>query len=102
MKKLLGLAAIITFLTGCASGMSPVGYALITNVDGPITATEGVNATKSGSSCAHNVLGIIGAGNASIAAAKKQGNITKVSTADYSSSGFYPFFGQTCVNVTGE
>lgn len=102
MKKIFGLMAISALLTGCASGMSPVGFALFTNVDGPITATDHVAATKKGSACATNVLGIIGAGDASIYTAKRNGGITKIATADYSSTGFYPIFGRTCVNVAGE
>ncbi|MFD1259842.1 TRL-like family protein [Entomomonas asaccharolytica] len=102
MKKILGLLAISALLTGCASGMSPVGYALFTNVDGPITATDHVASAKNGSACATNVLGIVGAGDASINTAKRNGGISKIATADYSSSGIYPFFGRTCVNVTGE
>lgn len=102
MKKTLGLMAAVLLLTGCASGMSPVGYALITNVDGPITATTNTAGSKKGSSCVTNILGLIASGDASIATAKRNGGITKLATADYSSSGIYPIFGQTCTNVTGE
>ena len=102
MKRILGVAAITILLTGCAAGLSPVGYGFFTNVDGPITATEHVDSSKNGSACAINVLGLVATGDASIYKAKKNGGISKISTADYSSNGIYPIFGRTCVNVTGE
>lgn len=102
MKKIIGLSVAALLLTGCAGNMSPVGYGLITNVKGPVTATENVVGSKTGESCAENILGIIASGDASIVAAKQNANIRKVSTVDYSSNGIYPFFGKTCVIVTGE
>lgn len=102
MKKICVLFGFVTLLTGCAGNLSPVGYGLITNVKGPIIATENVTGSKQGEACAHNILGLAAFGDASIATAKKKANITRVSTADYASNGFYPFVGQTCVIVTGE
>lgn len=102
IKKIVAVAALgsLLVLGGCATGMSPVGTGLITDVKGPITATE-LHGSKSGSACATTVLGIINEGDASIAAAKADGGITKLATADYHTKGFYPFVGTTCINVTG-
>lgn len=102
LKKIVAVAALgsLFVLSGCAVGTSPVGTGLITDVKGPITATE-LHGSKSGSACATTILGIVNKGDASIAAAKADGGITKLATADYHTKGVYPFVGKTCTNVTG-
>lgn len=103
LKKLgMALAAGCVALTfGCASGLSPVGTGLITDVKGPIMATQAAG-PKTGTSCASTVLGLINKGDASIAAAKANGGISTVATADYHTKGYYPFVGETCVIITGQ
>ncbi len=103
LKKLALAAAVSTtlLLSGCATGPSPVGVGLITDVKGPITAT-GETGSKTGTSCANTILGLVNSGDASIEAAKAAGGITVVASADYHTKGFYPFFGETCVTVTGK
>ncbi len=103
MLKKITLASALTsvvLLTGCATGMSPVGVGIITDVKGPITATDN-SGSKTGTACASTIIGLINQGDASIAAAKAEGGIKTVSTADYHTKGFYPFFGKTCTIVTG-
>jgi hypothetical protein len=87
LKKIVTAAALATLLSGCATGLSPVGVGLITDVKVPITATT--------------IIGLINKGDASIEAAKANGSISSVASADYHTKGFYPFFGKTCVTVTG-
>jgi len=99
-KNLLLASGMVLLLSGCAHGLSPVGVGLITDVKGPITATE-AQGNKSGQACAKTILGLVNQGDASILAAKQAGGISTVATADYHTKGFYPFFGTTCVNVTG-
>ncbi len=72
LKRILTATAFATLLSGCANGLSPVG------------------------------VGLINKGDASIEAAKANGSISTVATADYHTKGFYPFYGKTCVNVTGQ
>jgi len=93
--------AISGLLAGCATGLSPVGTGLITDVKGPLLATE-MNGTKTGTACATTTLGLINKGDASIEAAKKAGGISVVASADYHTKGYYPFVGETCVTVTGQ
>ena len=88
-------------LSVIANGLSPVGVGLITDVKGPITATT-TQGGKQGTSCATTIIGLINKGDASIEAAKANGSISTVATADYHTKGFYPFYGKTCVNVTGQ
>ncbi len=100
-KKILIISAIAGVLTGCgASGMSPVGVGLITDVKGPIMAT-GVTGTKTGTACANTILGVVNKGDASIEAAKVAGDVSVVASVDYHTKGYYPFVGETCVIVTG-
>lgn len=97
----IAIVASMLLLSGCATGLSPAGTGLITDVKGPITAT-GLSGSKQGTSCAKTIVGLFISGDASIEAAKKAGKIRKVATADYHTKGYYPFFGQTCVIVTGQ
>lgn len=103
MIKTITIAAglvSVALLTGCATGLSPVGTGLITDVKGPITAT-GETGDKTGKACANTIIGLINKGDASIEAAKAAGGIKVVATVDYHTKGFYPFFGDTCTIVTG-
>ncbi|MCX4026037.1 hypothetical protein H0A36_23615 [Endozoicomonas sp. SM1973] len=103
MKKLIMTATIasVAMLTGCATGMSPVSVGLITDVKGPITAT-GLTGSKKGEACATTIIGLINEGDASIETAKTNGGISRIATADYHTKGFFPFYGSSCVIVTGQ
>lgn len=102
LKKTTTIAALsaVVLLSGCATGYSPVGVGLITDVKGPITATE-ASGSKTGTACASTIIGLINQGDASIEAAKDAGGIKTVASADYHTKGFYPFYGKTCTIVTG-
>lgn len=71
-KHIFSIIFIGSLLTGCATGPSPTGIGLYTDVKGPITATS-LPATKTGKACAQTVLGIVNTGDASIDSAKKAG-----------------------------
>ena len=103
LKKLALATAVSTtlLLSGCATGPSPVGVGLITDVKGPITAT-GETGSKTGTSCANTIIGLFNSGDASIEAAKAAGGISVFASADYNTKGVYPFVGETCVTVTGK
>ena len=102
MLKKIALIAVVSasVLSGCATGLSPVGTGLFTNVQGPIAATSATG-NKTGKACASTIIGLINKGDASIVAAKKAGGINTVAAVDYHTKGFYPFFGETCIIVTG-
>lgn len=57
-KHIFSIIFIGSLLTGCATGPSPTGIGLYTDVKGPITATS-LPATKTGKACAQTVLGIV-------------------------------------------
>ena len=78
----------------------PWAPAFFTDVQGPIAAISATG-NKTGKVCASTIIGLINKGDASIVAAKKAGGINTVAAVDYHTKGFYPFFGETCVIVTG-
>jgi hypothetical protein len=89
-------------ISGCAtSGASPNGWAIIKQEKIPAFATDNGKATKTGRACAQNVLSIYASGDASIEAAKKEGNITKIAYVDYEMEN-YVVFGKVCTVVRGE
>ncbi len=100
--KLVGVLAVV-MLSGCAVVSSPVGNgALFTSVKGPLVATDSSAASKTGEACAQNILGFVASGDASIVAAKKAGNISKVASVDHNSVAFLGLYSQFCTQVTGE
>lgn len=101
--KTIFVAVTITTLSGCAHIASPVGNGLIfTSVQGPVAATTSNAASKSGSACASNLLGLFAFGDASIKTAKADGNITTVSSVDHRTTTFLGIFGSFCTVVTGD
>ncbi|MDR1850144.1 MAG: TRL-like family protein [Zoogloeaceae bacterium] len=94
MKKVLALASLLA-LVGCASASSPVMGGLYTDVQGPITATTGSGASKTGQATCKSILGWIALGDCSVDAAKKDGGISNVSSIDHKSTnilGLYATF----------
>jgi hypothetical protein len=64
-------------------------------------ATDESNATKEGRACATSTLGWVATGDASIAAAKANGGITKVSSVDHYAKNVLGIFGEWCTIVKG-
>ncbi len=101
--KLLATGTLLATLGGCATAISPVGNGLLfTDVSGPVTISDNAATNKNGKSCATNILGLIASGDASISAAKEQGEITKVSNVDYHSNTILGLFSQSCTIVKGQ
>ncbi|OGT20899.1 MAG: hypothetical protein A2V90_01445 [Gammaproteobacteria bacterium RBG_16_57_12] len=98
MKKMMGALAIAALVTGCATPM-PVG-GLYWEGKIPLDA-EGDAGGKTGKACMTSVLSLIATGDASIAAAKANGNISKVSTVDFEAKNILGIYGTHCTIVTG-
>lgn len=85
MKKTLALVAIsaaAALFSSCMNGMWPIPIgAVYADATDPVAATGNAGHRK-GTSSATSYLGIIGVGDASIAAAKAQGGLSTVSTVD--------------------
>lgn len=99
--KITIVATAIAALGGCASVASPTSGGLFTSVSGPIASGTATDASRTGSACAINVLGIVAVGNATIDAAKKNGNITNVASVDHDSLTVLGLFGKFCTVVKG-
>jgi hypothetical protein len=82
------VSALAMVLSGCAIG-------------GALNYTDNPVGSKVGKACAKNTLGLFATGDASIAAAAKNGGITQVATVDVVSEPGL-FVGQFCTIVTGE
>lgn len=101
MKKIITLAAVIggaALLASCAAPMA--GGMLYTGVTTGTSASGGSTA-KMGKACNTSILGLVATGDASIAAAKAQGGISRVSTVDYQAKNILGLYGKYCVVVHG-
>lgn len=88
-------------LVGCAS-VGPTGGALFHDIKYGVDATPNTEATKKGEACQSSVLGLVGSGDASIEAAKKDAQITQVSSVDASSFSVLWFYNKYCTVVHGK
>ena len=97
------LLILLIGLTGCATGPQPIRGILFTNVLGPNQAIAStVPLVKRGRSCSRTILAVWTWGDASIAAAKTEGNISEIGTVDYDTMAILSFvYSQTCTLVTG-
>lgn len=103
MIKAFIVGATVIITTGCATAVSPVGNgALFTSVKGPVNATTSTGISKSGQSCATNILGLIAVGDSSISTAKEKADISKVANIDHQSTTVLGLFSNYCTIVEGE
>ena len=105
MKHYLRTLALTTtsLAAGCATGPQPIRGIIYTNVSGPNQAIAGnVALKKHGSACARTILAVWTWGDASIAAAKTDGNITEIGAIDYETLAILSFvYASTCTVVSG-
>lgn len=93
------LALCLVFGAGCIQ--SPTGPGLIyMNVKGPLGPALGTSAPLRGKACANVVFHLFAWGDASIESAKRDGQITNVTTVDHESFNFIGF-GSFCTVVHG-
>jgi len=102
----LGVAILAASLSGCMIVDSPIKGMLGTEVIwGDIATGEAGSGTpgvtKEGKACAESILGLLARGDASVRAAKQNGNITEVTTVDHSARNFLNIVGEWCTIVKG-
>jgi len=103
IRKLITLAALAFLSSGCAMSMAnPVTGFLYSGTQGTTAATGNPIGAKTGESCAMSILGAVGLGDASAAAAAKAGGITKISTVDSDNFVILGVYAKNCTVVTGE
>ena len=106
MKKKALLSLIVIGLSACAPisapFVPPVGA--LASVQAPLDLEAGhtENGTKKGSSSIHTILGLFSFGDASYAAAAKNGGISVIKSSDYSYFNLFFLYQQTTVNVYGD
>ncbi|MDR2934169.1 MAG: TRL-like family protein [Rickettsiales bacterium] len=102
MKNIFLVAAMAGILGGCMNAVSPVGTGVIfSSVKGTYGGVTTAVATKTGRSCATNILGWFAIGDASVESAKRDGSITTVSAVDYQTTTVLGFFASSCTIVSG-
>lgn len=100
--KILVAAGLVLLVTGCAAGRAPVTGYLFSDVKGSESVSSNTAGKKTGSACATSILGWVGTGDASAAAAAKSGGITKISSVDYHTRSILGLWAESCTQVTGD
>jgi hypothetical protein len=95
MLSILGGCAMATGGSGSVSGFIYSGYSM-----GGVVGTG--TGTKTGEACASSILGWIGTGDASIAAAKAAGGIKTVAHVDHNIFDVLGIYATSCTVVVGE
>jgi hypothetical protein len=100
------LAVVLAFaflFTSCGAYVAaPATGFLYTDLKAPIMATSNPVATKVGTAEVTSILGIVATGDASIAAAARNGGITRISHIDYEAKSILGIFAKYTVYVYGE
>lgn len=103
MTKIALLVCSAAVFSGCAmTNTAPVTGFIYQGSKGTYGATGNPVASKTGESCSSSILGIVGSGDASAAAAAKAGGITKIATVDSDNFGVLGIYAKSCTVVTGE
>lgn len=99
-SQFLSVLALSFLLVGCAN-VAPQGGMLFHDIKYGIDATSVDEAPKRGEACQSSVLFLVGSGDASVEAAKRNAGISKVATVDASSFSVLGFYNKYCTIVTG-
>jgi hypothetical protein len=99
MKLLVGILSAI-LLAGCATPY-PMGM-IYTEVKSPVAVGDAGSCSKTGTSKASSILGMIATGDASIKAAMANGGITKIKYVDYDSKNILGIVGEYTTTVCGD
>lgn len=102
----LGVISLSVGLSGCMIVDSPIKGVLGTEVIwGDIatgeTGSPAPGNLKEGKACAESILGLLARGDASVRAAKQNGNITEVISVDHSARNLLNIVGEWCTIVRG-
>ena len=98
---LAGLTAAALSLTACQIVYSPMAGTSFNETKYGNIATAETATTKEGKACGSSILGWVATGDASIAAAKANGGITKVTSVDHSAKNILGILGEWCTIVKG-
>lgn len=104
--SMLGLAIMVASLSGCMIVDSPIKGVLGTEVFWGDIATGKTGSSdsgelKTGKACAESILGLLAHGDASVRAAKENGDISEVTSVDHSARNLLNIVGEWCTIVRG-
>ncbi len=103
MKNKFFVSFALLFFTNCVPNFNKSGPGFIfTSTTDPVFFDNNVKAIKKGESCSVRALALVATGDASIKAAKANGDISKVATADTEYFNVLGIFGKACTVVRGE
>jgi TRL-like protein family len=88
-------------LTGCAVSHGPVTTGLVFDMKGPVAVGSATGSTKVGRAEAWGIV-VYGAGDASIAAAMKNGGITRIHHVDNETTNILGIYAKYVTIVYGE
>jgi hypothetical protein len=101
-----GIMGLVLGLSGCMIVDSPIKGVLGTEVFWGDIATGKSGSSepgelKQGKACAESILGLLARGDASVRAAKENGNISEVTSVDHSARNLLNIVGEWCTIVRG-
>jgi hypothetical protein len=99
--QLILAAGAISGLSACATARSPVTGFFYTDTHDSVAATSNQAGNRVGEACASTILGLIGTGDASIEAARRNGGITMISSVDAHSKSYIGVYAEYCTIVRG-
>lgn len=102
MKKLVAFAFAVAMFSSCGIVKTPVTGAIYTDVKDGLAVTANAGSSKVGTAEAKGYLGIVALGDASIQAAAKDANITRIHHVDYQSKSYVGVYNVYTVIVYGE
>lgn len=108
MTKFLTLMLVLCsmlILHNCYSIGNPTGIGppgMVFTYNKIATSGKTINAPKTGQACSYRILGLVAAGEASVAKAASDGGITNIATIDKSNLGILSIFIKSCTIVTGQ
>jgi len=98
---LAGISVAALSLSACQIVYSPMAGTTFNETRYGNIATAETSTTKEGKACGSSILGWVATGDASIAAAKANGGITKVTSVDHYAKNILGIFGEWCTIVKG-
>jgi hypothetical protein len=106
VKKIIGCLLLVLFsagsLMGCATVVGPVKGCFYTDLKAPVTATSNTGSAKVGTGECTSILGLVATGDCSIAAAMKNGTITKIQHIDHDAMNILGIYAKYTITVYGE
>lgn len=101
-RAALALGASALLASGCAYAVAPVTGFVYSDVDGPLTATSNPDGSKTGIAQCESILGIVASGDCSIAAAARNGGISRIRHVDFKTKSILGVYAEFTTTVYGE